>query len=497
MSLNNVQPNRIAAASKDKVWDFTAATLRCDTPTVDGDAANKGYVDSVGGVTSVNGETGAVVLSTTDIPEGSNLYYTDERAQDAVGGILSDSGDIDFTYTDATPSISADVKAGLSATKIADGSVSNTEFQYIGGLTSDAQTQLGTKLVKSNNLSDLTDAATARTNLGLGTIATLNTVDISANTNLSASNGVALTGDALNADIVGLAADATPVAATDYVMTYDASAAVNKKVLISDLPGGAVDSVNGQTGVVVLDTDDIAEATNLYFTDERAQDAVGNAVGAGLSYNDGTGAISSTITQYTDEMAQDAVGNAVGAGLSYDDGTGAISSTITQYTDEMAQDAVGNAVGAGLAYDDGTGVISSTITQYTNEMAEDAVGGILTDTNTIDFTYNDTTIVADVRSQNTSTVNLSADASGLKADVNANTSVQKIEVTKNSGAVVGTRKQLNFIEGSNVTLTVSDDGGNDQVDITIAASGGGGSGPTLGLVSAINMGCGGTFYGNY
>ncbi len=41
-----------------------------------------------------------------------------------------------------------------------------------------------------------------------------------------------------------------------------------------------------------LDTDDVTEATNLYFTDERAQDAVGNAVGNGLSYNDTTGAVS-------------------------------------------------------------------------------------------------------------------------------------------------------------------------------------------------------------
>lgn len=36
----------------------------------------------------------------------------------------------------------------------------------------------------------------------------------------------------------------------------------------------AVVTVNGQTGVVVLDTDDIAEGSALYFTDERAQDAV-------------------------------------------------------------------------------------------------------------------------------------------------------------------------------------------------------------------------------
>ena len=51
--------------------------------------------------------------------------------------------------------------------------------------------------------------------------------------------------------------------------------------------------------------------------------------------------------------------------------------------------------------------------------------------------------------------------------VEDNTSTQKIEIVKNSGAVVGTRKQLNFIEGGNISLTISDDVGNDQVDITI------------------------------
>jgi hypothetical protein len=39
------------------------------------------------------------------------VSYTDEQAQDAVGTILSDAGDIDFTYADATPAISAVVKA--------------------------------------------------------------------------------------------------------------------------------------------------------------------------------------------------------------------------------------------------------------------------------------------------------------------------------------------------------------------------------------------------
>lgn len=63
-------------------------------------------------VLSVNGQTGVVSLSTTDIGEGTNLYFTDERAQDAVGTILVDTASIDLTYNDATPSITAAVIPG-------------------------------------------------------------------------------------------------------------------------------------------------------------------------------------------------------------------------------------------------------------------------------------------------------------------------------------------------------------------------------------------------
>lgn len=67
-------------------------------------------------VTSVNTQTGDVVLDTDDITEANNLYFTDERAQDATGAMAANGEGIDLTYDDATPSFTADLNfPGLDA----------------------------------------------------------------------------------------------------------------------------------------------------------------------------------------------------------------------------------------------------------------------------------------------------------------------------------------------------------------------------------------------
>ena len=65
--------------------------------------------------------------------------------------------------------VNADVNASaaIDATKIHDGTISNTEFGYLNGVTSAIQTQIDSKLTASNNLTDLGNVSTARTNLGV------------------------------------------------------------------------------------------------------------------------------------------------------------------------------------------------------------------------------------------------------------------------------------------------------------------------------------------
>jgi hypothetical protein len=75
-------------------------------------------------------------------------------------------------------------------------------------------------------------------------------------------------------------------------------------VLVTDPTADRTITLPNATGTVAFTSDipssttALSEGTNLYFTDERAQDAVGNSVGTGLSYNDSTGAISVTANTY-------------------------------------------------------------------------------------------------------------------------------------------------------------------------------------------------------
>ena len=138
--------------------------------------------------------------------------------------------------------------SGIDASKISAGNVGNTEFDYLNGLTGAIQTQLDTKLTASNNLSDIVTASTARTNLGLGDMATQ-----------SASN-VAITGGSITG--MGSPSSASEVATKNYVDTLVAGlktriitrvATTSAISLANDLQNGdTIDGITLSTGDKVL-----------------------------------------------------------------------------------------------------------------------------------------------------------------------------------------------------------------------------------------------------
>ena len=134
----------------------------------------------------------------------------------------------------------------------------------------------------------------------------------------------------------------------------------------------AVTSVNGQVGTVVLTTTDIAEGTNLYYTDVRAR--ASNSAGTGISYDSATGVITNSAPDQTVSLT--------GAG------TTSISGTYPNFTitsnDEFDGDVVGPASATDNAiarYDSTTGKLiqNSTVTINDNGTLED-VNGISFDT---------------------------------------------------------------------------------------------------------------------
>ena len=91
------------------------------------DRAN-GIIDIQGGVTSVNGANGAVVLTTSNVAEGTNLYFNNARARSAL--TITGTG----SYDQANGII--DIRGGVASVNGATGAVDLSSFDnvYFGNL---------------------------------------------------------------------------------------------------------------------------------------------------------------------------------------------------------------------------------------------------------------------------------------------------------------------------------------------------------------------------
>jgi hypothetical protein len=125
----------------------------------------------------------------------------------------------------------------------------------------------------------------------------------------------------------------------------------------------AVTSVNGQTGVVVLTTTNIAEGTNEYFTTARARASV--SAGTGISYDNSTGVITNSAPDQT---------------VALTDGTAIdVTGTYPNFTiNNTAPDQVVSLTGAG------TTSISGTYPNFTITSNDSKVGDVVGPTSATD-----------------------------------------------------------------------------------------------------------------
>jgi hypothetical protein len=194
----------------------------------------------------------------------------------------------------------------------------------------------------------------------------------------------------------------TAILSTDIFGIGDATTGQLFKKTIAELQaaiGGAVISVNGLVGTVVLDTDDIQELatpTNKYFTDARARGAISLTVtgNSGAStYSSGTGVLNVPTYTLAGLGGITATFLSGTSGISYNSTTGVISYSGTVYTDASIRALLSGSTG--ISYNSTTGAISYSGTVYTDSSVR-ALISITTTGDSGASTYNNTTGVINV-----------------------------------------------------------------------------------------------------
>ena len=381
-------------------------------------------------------------LTTDDLTEGSsNFYYTDEKVDDRVNALIIGGAGVDTAYDDAagTLTLTADlseVTADLNeriddqvAALLIDSNTSGIDISY-----DDANGQL----TISSDLSEVVEALQDNVQgLFVGGTGVTSAYDDASNALtlsidfsefdsdniVEGSTNLFVTNERIDDRVNALLTDATT---SGIDISYDDSGnALTLSVDLSEIVESLQDNVqglfSGGTGITTtyddasntlslsidfseFDTDNLTEgSTNLFFTDERAQDAVGGMLTGNTetlitaTYDDtnakinlvvdndlanydnsNSGFITATLTQ---EQVEDFVGGMLDGtetliSVSYDDTDGnidfVVDNDLANYSNTNSAFITLSSLsaGTGISYNSGTGAISSTITQYTDSDAQ-------------------------------------------------------------------------------------------------------------------------------
>ena len=244
----------------------------------------------------VNLQTGANLdlssKSTTDLSEGTNLYFTDERVDDRVASLVVASTGISATYDDVGNSLTIANTAPDQTVALTGGTGITTSGTYPNfTITNDSPDQ--TVALSSSN--------------GLTTSGTYPTFSIAGDDATTSTKGVA----SFSSDHFSVTSGAVSLAADSIDDTL----------------------IDFGTGAGQVNTDDLPEgSTNLFFTQERSDDAVNNLLvagsGIGLTYSDVNNTLTIASTQSGIGLTDFSVTDTGGDGsLSYNNTNGVFTYT--------------------------------------------------------------------------------------------------------------------------------------------------------------------------
>jgi len=202
--------------------------------------------------------------TTTDLTEGTNLYYTDARARGAI------SATAPVSYNNSTGVISM-----AAATSLVNGYLTSSDWSTFNA--KEPAILVGTSLQYWR---------------GDKTFQTLDTAAVPENTNLYFTNT-----RAISATLTGYTSGAGTITSSDSILSAIQKLNGNTAALVT-----GVSSVFGRAGAVTAQSGDyttaqVTESGNLYYTDARARAAV--SATAPISYNSGSGVFSIHVADST------------------------------------------------------------------------------------------------------------------------------------------------------------------------------------------------------
>ena len=367
--------------SANSAWITTGLSLTTNntfTGDITGNAATATILATARTINGVSFNGSANISFNTDsVAEGSsNLYFTNERVDDRVDNLLVAGTGISLTYNDGSNTLT----------------IANTNDADITGVV----------------------AGAALTGGGTSGDVTLN---------------VAVDGSSIEIN-----SDALRVKASGITNAMLAGSIANSKLSNSSV------TINSQSlalgGSLDLDTSEIPENTNLYFTTERTQDVVGGMVtgntesGITVTYDDADG----TLDFVVQTLNQDTTGNAATAtiletartisGISFN-GSADITlntSTITENTNLYYTQA---RFDSAFTAKSTTTLSEGSNLYFTNERVDDRVSALIQDGTGISFSYNDgeNTLTPTITLSPFNTSNLSESGNLYFTDARANSAI--------------------------------------------------------------------------